>query len=105
LPEPKTIAQVKGTLVHAALEKTHELPRDERTYPRAVKFLKPEWELMCEKDAELKDLVPEEETLGFLVEARVLVKGYFQMENLQGFDAKAVTMYIAMILSFIVTDH
>src|SRR5690625_7775032 len=80
LPEPKTIAQVKGTLVHAALEKTHELPRDERTYPRAVKFLKPEWELMREKDTELKELVPEDETIDFLIDARELVKGYFQME-------------------------
>ena len=98
LPEPKTIAQVKGTLVHAALEKTHELPRDERTYPRAVKFLKPEWELMCEKDTELKELVPEDETLDFLIDARELVKGYFQMENPQGFDAKAVEMYVDTVL-------
>lgn len=98
LPEPKTIAQVKGTLVHSALEKTHELPREERTYPRAVKFLKPEWEDMCAKDDELIELVPPEQTMSFLVEARDLVKGYFQMENPQGFDAKAVEMYVDTIL-------
>ncbi|APT82629.1 exodeoxyribonuclease V subunit beta [Corynebacterium ammoniagenes DSM 20306] len=98
LPEPKTIAQVKGTLVHAALEKTHELPRAERTYPRAVKFLKPEWEKMCADDAELVELVPHDQTLDFLIEARDLVKGYFQMENPQGFDAKAVEMYVDTVL-------
>src|SRR5699024_1593400 len=98
LPEPKTIAQVKGTLVHAALEKTHELPRDARTYPRAVKFLTPEWELMCEKDTERKELVPEDETIYLLIDARELVKGYFQMENPQGFDAKAVEMYVDTVL-------
>src|SRR5699024_1233480 len=98
LPEPKTIAQVKGTLVHAALEKTHELPGAERTYPRAVNFLKLDWEVMGEKDAALEHLVPEDETFGCLVEAGDLVKGYFQMENPQGFDAKAVEMYVDTVL-------
>ena len=30
LPEPKTKAQVKGTLVHAVLEKLHQQPREQR---------------------------------------------------------------------------
>src|SRR5699024_6635604 len=72
LPEPKTNAEVKGTLVHAALEKTHELQRAERTYPRAGKFLKTEWEKMCADDAELVELVPHDQTLDFLIEARDL---------------------------------
>lgn len=41
LPEPKTVAQVKGTLVHAVLEEMHKLPRQDRLYPTAVKRLKP----------------------------------------------------------------
>lgn len=32
LPEPKTVAQVKGTLVHAVLEEMHGWPRNERLF-------------------------------------------------------------------------
>ena len=98
LPEPKTLAQVRGTLVHAVLEKMHGWPRAERTYPAAVKLIKPTWAEMVEADAELLELVPEDETLGFFIEVRSLVKGYFQMENPQGFDADRVEMYVNTIL-------
>lgn len=98
LPEPKSIAQVKGTLVHAVLENLHGLERAERTYPRAVKMLKPEWEKMVDADSELLELVPESETLDFLVEARSLVKGYFVMENPVGFDAHECEMFVDTVL-------
>lgn len=98
LPEPKTVAQVKGTLVHAVLENTHKLPREERDYPAAVKMIKPEWAKMVAADVALKELVPEEETLDFFVAARELLKGYFQMENPQGFDAKECEMYVNTVL-------
>lgn len=98
LPEPKTKAQVKGTLVHAVLEKMHQLPREQREYPAAVKMIKPEWAVMLESDPELRDLVPEPEELDFFVEARQLIKGYFQMENPQGFDAHECEMYVDTVL-------
>ncbi|HBC7266317.1 TPA: RecB family exonuclease [Corynebacterium striatum] len=99
LPEPKTLAQVKGTLVHAVLENTHKLPREQRDYPTAVKMIKPEWEKMVAADSELKELVPDDATLDFFVSARDLVKGYFQMENPQGFDAQECEMYVDTVLS------
>lgn len=98
LPEPKTVAQVKGTLVHAVLEDLHKLPRGERTYPAAVKMLKPRWETMVDKDAELKELVPVDATMDFLVECRELVKGYFRMENPEGFDATDCEKYVNFTL-------
>ncbi|TYR16141.1 RecB family exonuclease [Corynebacterium urealyticum] len=98
LPEPKTIAQVKGTLVHAVLEELHALPREERIYPAAVKMLKPAWAKMVEKDPDLNELVPEDQLYDFLVDARALVKGYFQMENPQGFDAHEVEEFVEATL-------
>lgn len=98
LPEPKTVAQVRGTLVHAVLEEMHGLSRAERTYPAAVKKLRPEWARMCGRDPELSELVPEEELHGFLVECRSLLRGYFEMENPQGFDAEAVEMSVTTVL-------
>lgn len=98
LPEPKTVAQVKGTLVHAVLETIYAQPREERTYPVAVAHLKPHWAMMCVEDTELKQLVPEENLLDFLVECRSLLRGYFEMENPQGFDAHEIEMYVNTIL-------
>ncbi|MDY3127587.1 MAG: RecB family exonuclease [Corynebacterium sp.] len=98
LPEPKTIEQVKGTLVHAVLEELHTTKRENRTYPAAVKMIKPAWDKMRNKDPELNQLVSEAELHAFLVEARALVKGYFEMENPQGFDSHAVEMYVDTVL-------
>ncbi|MDO5031587.1 RecB family exonuclease [Corynebacterium sp.] len=98
LEEPKTLAQVKGTLVHAVLEKMHKLPAQQRDYPAAVKMIKPEWAVLLEADPSLRELVPEEAELDFFVEARSLIKGYFQMENPQGFDAHECEMYVDTVL-------
>lgn len=98
LPEPSTVAQVKGTLVHAVLEEMHKLPREQRTYPAAVKRLKPHWERMCADDPEFLELVPEDDLYEFLVESRTLLRGYFEMENPQGFDAHECEMYVDSVL-------
>ena len=98
LPEPKTVAQVKGTLVHAVLEEMHKLPRQDRLYPAAVKRLKPNWATMCKEDPELTDLVSDADLYDFLVECRALLRGYFEMENPQGFDAHECEMYVDTVL-------
>ncbi|MFC6145969.1 RecB family exonuclease [Corynebacterium nasicanis] len=98
LPEPKTVPQVKGDLVHAVLEHMHALPREERHYPGAVKQLTPHWTAMVAADAELAELVPEAALHDFLVECRTLLRGYFEMENPQAFDAHAVEMYVDTVL-------
>ena len=43
LPEPKTVAQVRGTLVHACLEDMHLWERSERTYPAVVGRIRRCW--------------------------------------------------------------
>ena len=81
LPEPPTPAATKGTLVHAALERLHLLPRAERT---------PEAGLACldEAAAELRtdpDYLGLDMTAGqaaaFHAEAADLVRNYFQIED------------------------
>nr|WP_120492541.1 RecB family exonuclease [Corynebacterium lactis] len=98
IPEPSTVAQVKGTLVHAVLEEMYSWPREERTYPAAVKRLKPHWAVMCAEDDEMFDLVPEEDLYDFLVECRGLLKGYFMMENPMGFDAAEMEKFVQLVL-------
>ncbi|WP_128890819.1 RecB family exonuclease [Corynebacterium pelargi] len=94
IPEPKTVAQVKGTLVHKVLEDLFELPQPERTYPKAVKMLKPRWAEMIEKDEALAELVPEDVLLDFLIECRTLLRGYFEMENPLGFDPRSREQFV-----------
>ncbi|MBV7295465.1 RecB family exonuclease [Corynebacterium sp. TAE3-ERU12] len=94
IPEPQTIAQVKGTLVHDVLEQMHSWPRQSRTYPNAVARLKPTWREMADKDAELDELVGEDDLLDFLIQCRALLKGYFMMENPQGFDATELEQFV-----------
>ncbi|WP_165242279.1 RecB family exonuclease [Corynebacterium lizhenjunii] len=98
LPEPKTVAQVKGTLVHAVLENMHNLPRQEREFSTAVEMIRPEWDKLRAADPELDELVPAEQTSAFLNEAWQLVRGYFEMENPQGFDAHECEMYVNTVL-------
>ena len=96
IPEPSTEAQVKGTLVHAVLEEMFASPREERTYPAAVKRLKPNWEKMREADPSCAEPVADEYQL--LVDARTLLRGYFTMENPLGFDAHAQEMPVDFTL-------
>ena len=96
IPEPSTEAQVKGTLVHAVLEEMFAWPREERTYPAAVKRLKPNWEKMRAEDPACAEPVADEYQL--LVDARTLLRGYFTMENPLGFDAHAQEMPVDFTL-------
>lgn len=96
IPEPSTEAQVKGTLVHAVLEEMFAWPREQRTYPAAVKRLKPNWEKMREEDPTCAEPVKDEYQL--LVDARTLLRGYFTMENPLGFDAHAQEMPVDFTL-------
>ncbi|MBV7293963.1 RecB family exonuclease [Corynebacterium sp. TAE3-ERU16] len=98
IPEPKTVAQVKGTLVHDVLEQMHKWEPEQRTYPATVKRLRPTWAAMCAADDELDELVPEAARYDFLVECRSLLRGYFEMENPRGFTAKACEMYVESVL-------
>ena len=96
LPEPKTEAQVKGTLVHAVLEEMHSWPREQRTYPAAVKAIVPAWERLIEQDPEVVEPISDRQQL--LIDARTLIRGYFHMENPLGFDSTEQEMYVDGVL-------
>lgn len=96
LPEPKSIAQVKGTLVHGVLESMFDWPRNERTYPAAVKQLRPTWARMVAEEPDCAEPVVDEMQL--LIDARMLLKGYFHMEGPERFDPEAMEMAVNTVL-------
>jgi putative RecB family exonuclease len=89
LPERKTRAAVRGTLVHAVLEKLYDLPAAERTVEAAQALLEPAWAELREEPgiAELFEAAPEEvqpaaEGLdAWLASAGQLVETYFRLED------------------------
>jgi putative RecB family exonuclease len=56
LPERPTPDQLRGTLVHAVLERLFDLPAEQRTPQRAVELVEPQWRRMVEEQAELLEV-------------------------------------------------
>ncbi|SCX54932.1 putative RecB family exonuclease [Klenkia marina] len=89
LPEKKSRAAVRGTLVHAVLEKLYDLPAAERTVAAARELVDPAWVELREEPgvAELFDPPAEgtekpAETLeAWLASAGDLVETYFRLED------------------------
>ena len=90
LPEPPSEAAVRGTLVHAVLERLFDLPQAERTIERAAELLQPAWSAVCAADPEIAKLFVTE-TAGdaadapsfehWLQSARDLLGAYFSLED------------------------
>lgn len=84
LPEPPSAAALRGTLVHAVLEKLFDLPPQQRTAPAAVAMLDEQWPTLRDSKPEVSALFADEKALHeWLGSARELVDRYFRMENPQ----------------------
>ena len=95
LPEQPTPDQLRGTLVHAVLERLFDLPAGERTPAAAAELVAPEWERLVAAEPELAALFarPEppvldgmplaeaERLAAFFDSARGLLEGYFAVED------------------------
>ncbi|MGY1616452.1 RecB family exonuclease [Geodermatophilus sp. SYSU D00691] len=88
LPERKSRAAVRGTLVHAVLEKLYDLPAAQRTPAAAQELIAPAWEEL-RADPEIADLfteagdddAPAEPLEAWLASAGRLVETYFRLED------------------------
>ena len=88
LPKPPSLPALKGTLVHRALELLFtEYPPGSRSRDAAQKALDAAWRELQDGD-ELDGLrLDEAETIAFLVDARVLVDRYLELEDPDGVRA------------------
>lgn len=89
LSEKSTRAQVKGNVVHAALEALYGLPTPSRIPAAAAELVDPAWDRMLADSPELAELVEPDELSAFLDQARTLVAGYYEMEDPTGFDPES----------------
>lgn len=84
IPEQPTPEQVRGTLVHAVLEKLFDSPAADRTRPLAEELVVPQWEGLVAAQPELVNLFDAEESMSreeFLSSAQELLGGYFAVED------------------------
>jgi putative RecB family exonuclease len=84
IPEQPTPEQVRGTLVHAVLEKLFDSPAAERTRAVADEMVTPQWERLVAEQPELATLFDAEEAMSreeFLSSATDLLGGYFAVED------------------------
>jgi putative RecB family exonuclease len=83
LPEPPSPAAVRGTVVHAVLERLFDLPAAERTVAAARALLGPQWDAAREAEPGLEQMFGEDgEGLGeWLAQAETLLERYFELED------------------------
>ncbi|MGC0364170.1 putative RecB family exonuclease [Rhodococcus sp. 27YEA15] len=94
IPEESTRAQVRGTVVHAALESLFALPTESRVPDRAAELVRPAWEQVRADSPEVSELIPDEELDDFLAEVSKLVQTYYTLEDPTRFDAEACEVYV-----------
>ncbi|GAB3213493.1 RecB family exonuclease [Marinactinospora thermotolerans] len=82
VPERPSPAALRGTLVHAVLERLFELAPDTRTPDSALALLEPQWNRLREKQPEAAELFADEDELAaWLDGAREAIRRYFSMED------------------------
>jgi putative RecB family exonuclease len=82
LPEPPSLPAVKGTLVHAALERLFALPAPQRSIEVALGCLADAFAAMQLEDPEWVELaLDDEQQIAFLADAEQLVRNEFVLED------------------------
>lgn len=95
LPEPPSPHALKGTLVHAALERLFwELPRGRRSASAAREALRSAWaDLEQDPEAERLEL-SDEQRANFVADAWELLEGYLRLEDPDSVDAVGVELLL-----------
>jgi putative RecB family exonuclease len=102
LPEKPSAAAVRGTVVHAVLERLFDLPRGERTLEQAAQMLEPQWQRVLEEEPEIAELFAEdasgEELAKWLAEAHELLGKYFTLEDPNALEPAERELYVETAL-------
>jgi putative RecB family exonuclease len=102
IPERPSPAAVRGTLVHAVLERLFDVPAAARTPGAALELLAPEWDRLLAEEPELATLFDDEEDdahARWLAEARAMVERYFALEDPRRLEPASRELYVETILA------
>ncbi len=81
LPEPPSPAALRGTLVHAVLERLFDRPAGRRTPDAAADLLAPVWAELVAADPRATEVLDETGEDGWFAAARALLETYFTLED------------------------
>jgi putative RecB family exonuclease len=99
LPEPTSAAQLRGSVVHAALEQLYALPATDRRPETAVTLVAPAWDRVVAAEPELASSIAPELRAALLDEARALLSGYYRLEDPTRFDPQSCEQRVEVELS------
>jgi putative RecB family exonuclease len=99
LPEPSSTAQVRGSVVHAALEQLYALPAQDRVRETAMSLVQPAWDRIVAAQPELADDIEPAAAAELLQEARALLSGYYRLEDPTRFDPESCEQRVEVELA------
>ena len=89
LPEPTSTAQLRGSIVHAALEQLYALPAAERGPDTAMTLVDPAWERVIAAQPRLAGDIEPAMRAELVAEARALLSGYYRLEDPRRLDPQS----------------
>lgn len=106
LPEARSSAATRGTLVHSVLERLFDLPAPERTHAAAAGLVQPQWEQLLRDDPDVAALFPTEdgsapagpELEAWLESSRGLLANYFALEDPTRIEPAAREQHVEVLL-------
>lgn len=99
LPEPPSTAQLRGSVVHAALEQLYGLPAASRGPDTASSLVEPAWEKVIAAEPDLAGEFDAEVRAQLLEEARALLAGYYRLEDPTRFNPQSCEQRIEVELA------
>jgi putative RecB family exonuclease len=100
LPETPSPAAVRGTVVHAVLERLFDLPAPERTLTSARSLLVPQWERVRTEEPEVAGLFDgdQDAVSGWLAGAEELLVRWFDLEDPTRLEPAERELYVETTL-------
>jgi putative RecB family exonuclease len=99
LPEPSSTAQVRGSVVHAALEQLYGLPAESRGPETAISLVEPAWEQVITAEPGRVGELDSIQRTQVLQEARALLSGYYRLEDPTRFDPQCCEQRVEVELA------
>jgi putative RecB family exonuclease len=99
LPEAPSTAQLRGSVVHAALERLYGLPAASRGPDTALSLVEPAWEQVVSAEPDLADELDRVQRTQLLEEARALLSGYYRLEDPTRFDPQSCEQRVEVELA------
>lgn len=99
LPEATSAAQLRGSVVHAALEQLYGLPAGLRSPDTARSLVQRAWDQMVAAEPELASELDPGQPTQLLEDARALVSGYYRLEDPTRFDPQCCEQRVEVELA------